>query len=411
MRRMLALIVMGVVLAAAAVAESRTEGGDVLWEDRFDIVELAASDGRVAAVGTVVSVNGSTTSIIRVYDADKKGLLWQTVVAAESVILDDDRAVVAGGTSVRAFDARTGRPEWSDVAPFEITQLYRDDDTIIATAITAAGALRVRVYDTTHGTVLVPDRTVPAGVFARGRVFVGGRAAIPTGGGTAFPCQVTAYDLATGAQVWQTTQPFPVPEPTTSNCQAGPMIADRKRVIVAGSGHFGDEFMAQGYDAETGAFLWEHLPLIATPAFDAAVAADVERRLVFVAGWTHNIFRSGTDTTQDFVIRALHADTGELRWEARTPGGACPPLPVRCFAHARLLTAERGTVYGTGFQGELNFSIPGTGFLRAYDASSGRLLWEQPVDVEAIGATGGTVVVLTPEPGADEVILRAYDGR
>jgi len=38
------------------------------------------------------------------------------------------------------------------------------------------------------------------------------------------------------------------------------------------------------------------------------------------------------------------------------------------------------------------------------------LLWEQPVDVEAIAATGGVVVVLTPGAGANDVILRAYDG-
>jgi outer membrane protein assembly factor BamB len=117
------------------------------------------------------------------------------------------------------------------------------------------------------------------------------------------------------------------------------------------------------------------------------IAADMEKRLVFVAGWTHNFFSNSF--SQDFVIRALHADTGGLRWEARTPGAACPPAPVHCLAHARLVIADAGTVYGVGFQGELNFSIPGTGVLRAYDAISGRFLWEEPVDVEAIGATGG----------------------
>ena len=61
----------------------------------------------------------------------------------------------------------------------------------------------------------------------------------------------------------------------------------RRSVIIGGAGHFGDEFMAQGYDAETGAFLWEHLSLIGTPGFDAVIAADMEKRLVFVAGWTH----------------------------------------------------------------------------------------------------------------------------
>jgi hypothetical protein len=39
------------------------------------------------------------------------------------------------------------------------------------------------------------------------------------------------------------------------------------------------------------------------------------------------------------------------------------------------------------------------------------LKWQQDVDVEAIAATRGTVVILTPGAGADDVILQAYDGK
>jgi hypothetical protein len=176
-----------------------------------------------------------------------------------------------------------------DAAPFAISQLYRDEDTTIATAVTAAGTLSVRVYDTKQGTVLVPDQALPVrgGVFAAGKIFTGDKATIPFEGHTVHPCQVTAYSIATGAQLWLTIQPFPASGPTTSSCSAAALIADRKRVIIGGAGHFGDEFMAQGYDAETGAFLWEHLSLIGTLGFDAVIAADMEKRLVFVAGWTH----------------------------------------------------------------------------------------------------------------------------
>jgi outer membrane protein assembly factor BamB len=184
------------------------------------------------------------------------------------VILDGNRVVVAGGTSVRAYDVKKGRLQWSDAAPFAISQLYRDEDTTIATAVTAAGTLRVRVYDTKQGTVLVPDQALPVrgGVFAAGKIFTGDKATIPFEGHTVHPCQVTAYSIATGAQLWLTIQPFPASGPTTSSCSAAVLIADRKRVIIGGAGHFGDEFMAQGYDAETGAFLWEHLSLIGTLA-------------------------------------------------------------------------------------------------------------------------------------------------
>lgn len=142
---------------------------------------------------------------------------------------------------------------------------------------------------------------------------------------------------------------------------------------------------------------------------DAAVTVDIERRLAFVGGWTRNPF-SASALSQDFVIRALDVDTGALRWEARSPGADCPPAPQRCQAHAKLVVADSETVYGAGFQGESGNSIPGTGFLRAYDSKSGRLRWQQTVDVEAMDATHGTVLVLTPSTGAD-AILQAYDGK
>ena len=76
-----------------------------------------------------------------------------------------------------------------DAAPFAISQLYRDEDTTIATAVTAAGTLRVRVYDTKQGTVLVPDQALPVrgGVFAAGKIFTGDKATIPFEG-TRFIC-------------------------------------------------------------------------------------------------------------------------------------------------------------------------------------------------------------------------------
>ena len=411
MFRFLALIAC-LTLLSTAPAHARTEGGDPLWQDEFGVVEMSASDGLVAAVGTIINPNGGATSVVRVYDADKKGLLWQEAVAADSVILDGDRVVVAGGTSVRAYDAKKGRLQWSDVAPFAISQLYRDEDTTIATAVTAAGTLRVRVYDTKRGTVLVRDQALPlqgATAFAAGKMFIANSVRVPFEGFSVALCRVTAYSLATGAQLWLTIQPFPAPVPTTSRCNVFTVTADQKRVILGGAGHFGDEFMAQAYDAKTGAFLWEHLSFIGNCCIDAVVAIDIERRLVFVAGWTRNIFYETID--QDFVIRALHADTGALQWEGRTPGLACPAPPVHCQVHAKLVLADSGTVYGAGFQGEDGRSKPGTGFLRAYDASSGRFQWEQPVDVEAIAATRGTVLVLTPGTNADDVILRAYDGK
>ena len=78
----------------------------------------------------------------------------------------------------------------------------------------------------------------------------------------------------------------------------------------------------------------------------------------------------------------------------------------------RLVVVDSRTVYGAGFRGETGISIPGTGFLQAYESQSGLLRWQDDdVDVQALAATKGSVVILTPGADPDEVMLRAYDGR
>jgi len=425
-RLLVAVSLVCATLLTVAGADARTDGGDVLWQDEFDAIEISASDGRVAAVGTVLNPDGGLRSLVRVYDADRGTLLWQDAVAAQSVVLAGNRAVVAGGGAVRGYDAKKGRLEWRDVAPFVVTQLYRDEDTTLATALTPDGtAIRVRVYDTKRGTVLVRDQilrdesfgpSVPAvSAFSGGRMFVASRTAVddPTDdtGQLIFPCQVRAYSITTGARLWTTTQPVLVPN--TRDCGPRAITADRKRVVLVGIGSFFNDFMAQGYDARTGAFLWQHLSLVGTGLIDAAVAVDVDGRLAFVGGWTRSTDPAAFSFDQDFVIHALNTSTGVLRWEARSRAPGCPQPGVgRCQAHMRLVVVDSRTVYGAGFLGETGISIPGTGFLQAYESQSGLLRWQDDdVDVQALAATKGSVVILTPGADSDEVMLRAYDGR
>jgi outer membrane protein assembly factor BamB len=410
----LALLLLAPVVCPSA-AHARSDGGDLLWEDELDAVETAAADGRIAAVGTVADAHGGRTPILRVYDADRGRPLWQDTVDAHSVVIDDDRVVVVGDGFVRAYDTRRGRPVWGDAPPFVVTQLYRDGDTTLATAVSEDGtAIRIRVYDSRRGRVLVEDQTLPLqGVtaFSAGKMFVATSIAVldPASGALTFPCHVSAYSVESGEQLWATTQPFLVPN--TRFCTPIAVTADRKRAVLAGIGGFGDQFLAQGYDARTGEFLWQHQPVIGTPTINAAIAVDVERGMAFVGGWTLNPF-TGSSLNQDFVVFGLDADSGAPRWEARTPGPDCA-TPPPCRLHAKLVVADSGSVYAAGFQGESGQSIAGTGFLRSYESGSGRLRWQaDDVDVEAIVATSGTVVVVTPgDGGPDEAILRAYDGK
>ena len=424
MRRRPALapvVTIGIALLLLSLPQSSEakQPGAVLWEDEFGIVEIAASDGLVAAVGTIPNGAGGRTSVVRVYAAANGKLLWQQTVSAEFVVIDGSTVVVAGAGAVRAFDAKQGRLKWSDSPPFAVTQLYRDEDTTLAAAMSDDGtSIRIRAYHTKRGTVLVGDRVLSLGgpfftvtTFSRGKMFTGTVGQAELDGFPVHPCKVTAHSITTGEVLWETTQPVAPPSPTTYFCTPLVIRADRERVILGGAGHFGDEFMAQAYDANTGAFLWEHLSGIGTCCFDAVVAIDVEKQSVFAAGWTANPF-SQSSASVDFVIHALSLDTGLLRWEARSPGADCSAPFGRCFAHARLVVADSDTVYGAGFNGEPSIPIPGSGFLRAYNAKTGELRWQDDdVDVEAIAATTGTVVVLTPGAGPNDVILRAYDGK
>ena len=425
MRRCVALaaLVLLILPFPTSSEAKKNTGGAVLWEDQFAIVEIAASDGRVAAVGTIPNGSGGRTSIVRVYDTDKGKLLWQDTAAADTVIIDGNRVVIAGGSAIRAYDAKKGRVEWRDVVPFPVTQLYRDRETTLATATTdGGGAIRVRVYDTKRGSVMVADQTLSDAAllvghpiaFAGGKMFVGTRFPQPDPTGspiTIFPCHVRAYAIATGQLLWATTQPFLFPN--TWDCGPMDISADGERVVLAGIGSFFAEFMAQSYDAKTGEFLWQYLTTIGASGFNAALTVDTERQLVFVGGWTRSLSPGAFSFDNDFVVQALEARSGALRWDGRTRAPQClPPGVGGCLAFARIVVADSGTVYGAGFLGENGMSTPGTGFLRAYEANSGELRWQDDdVDVQAIAATSGTVVVLTPGAVEDEVILRAYDAK
>jgi hypothetical protein len=155
------------------------------------------------------------------------------------------------------------------------------------------------------------------------------------------PCQVAAYSVATGQALWVTPQPA---DQATVFCSPIDIASDGYRVVLAGIGGFGDDFMAQAYDAVTGAFLWHHRMFIPAGAINATVAVDTERNPAFVAGWTRSIPIGPAGLSQGFVVRALELKSGTFRWEARSGAPGCPePVAERiCFAHARLVVARLG---------------------------------------------------------------------
>jgi outer membrane protein assembly factor BamB len=394
MRRLVRALLTCSLLLSIPHAEAGT-AGDLLWQDEFAILEVAASDGRVGAIGTTTTL-GIQVAIVRIYDAKRGTRLWQDEFAAQSVILDKSRVVVAGQGVVRAYDVKTGVEAWLDHPPFTVTQLYRDGPTTIATASSGA-AIRLRVYDTTDGTILVADQTIALtgiSLFHEGRIFAIDTV-LPEG---RVQCRLQAASIATGELLWEITR--------SSTCIAINGATDGKRVYLSGiGGAFPDQFMVQAYDAASGAFLWEHRT--GSSAFqDAAVDVDPEAGLVYAVGWIQRL-APGSLGREDFAIKALDVETGTPAWEDLY-GDAAP----FCLCHASAVVVEAGTVYGLGFVAGGSPAPPPTSFLRAYDAKQGAFLWQQTfAEIEAIVATRGEVAVLTPGTAGDDAILRVFSGK
>ena len=134
-----------------------------------------------------------------------------------------------------------------------------------------------------------------------------------------------------------------------------------------------------------------------------AIAANANR--VFAAGMTQNA------TDNDLLVRAYDARTGALLWENREDGGA--------FEQAVAIASVGGKVFAAGISSVPPFPFHNAALLRAYDATSGVILWEDLVDdaelstgFNAIAAHGPRVFASGSEVLAGGVgagLLRAYN--
>ena len=142
------------------------------------------------------------------------------------------------------------------------------------------------------------------------------------------------------------------------------LAVEAGQVFAAGFGTnaAGDQdFLLRAYHATDGALVWEDR--VDQAGFDdTAFALTVGEGRVFAAG-------SGQRAAgnEDFLVRAYDAKSGALLWEDQVDkaGG---------FDGVNALAVERGRLFAAGFVTNAagNFDA----FLRAYEAESGALLWE-----------------------------------
>ena len=213
---------------------------------------------------------------------------------------------------------------------------------------------------------------------------------------------VRAYDAPTGDLLWE--DQF---DNAGGQDRASAITAQGDRVFAAGlvanapSG--GDDFVVRAYDAQTGDLFWENQ--FDTGGQDGARAITAHGNRVFAAG-------VGGSIDQDFRVRAYDTQTGDLLWEdGFTNGGE--------FAEAVAITAQGNRVFAAGraMSPAFNFDF----VVRAYDAPTGDLLWEDQFDnaedtdqANAITAHGHRVFAagfVEKAAGGNDFVVRAYDAR
>jgi outer membrane protein assembly factor BamB len=326
-------------------------------------------------------------------------LLWENrfdngphdLPAGDAMAVAQDRVFVAGSTSdvldllVRAHDARTGDPLWDD--RFDLAA-GRDQ----ALGITAAG----------------------------GRVFASG---IATNAADISVPVIRTYDGRTGEVLWQDLAAAPQGLFDSAAVEGHRVFAIGviSEVIDPEPGMsflFPADSLVRAYDSRTGELLWQDRFGAPDPPFavqlDRPVTVKAGGGRVFVGGR----IRPGPGPSRWFV-RAYDAGTGELLWQDTTtlPGQA----NELALDGGRLVAAGRINRPSGPFLSQQDWLI------RAYDAATGALLWEDLVDkgpspvetardvttadarVFVAGIAGATCNSFVVHPDNCDALIRTYD--
>lgn len=375
------------LLAFLPAGVSFGAGGDLIWQDVFNLSAggneartVAASGDRVFAGGMGEESDNQGVWILRAYQAESGKLLWDDVfnpgggnAAVFQITAEENRAFAAGagddqeGTSVwivRAYDEKSGDVIWED--------LFKNGGrNAEAHAVSAGG----------------------------NRVFVGGRAESPSGGSE---WVVRAYDASTGDLLWHDR--FGIngkDEVALSIAVLG------NRLFVSGGGPdplTAGDWLVRAYDAGTGELLWE----------DQLGTADGNFISLSITARDGRVFAAGigkTLTSSDWIVRAYDASAGGILWEDRFDTGL--------GTGAVSITSNKSGVFATG--GIASATEGKAMIVKSYNPANGDIQWEDRVDFDESGGTGGTSVgseggrVYAAGSGSiessEDWIVRSYDSQ
>ena len=251
--------------------------GSVLWEDRVDggmglddrAQGIAASNGRVYAVGHLRNHEGVTDYTVRAYDAASGALLWSEELSGLE-------------------------------HPF-YTGIYLASDNarvFVAPVVSDHSLARVRAYKGKSGRLLWDERFDPGvGGEIRGLVARASRVvAVGANYGEVWEFLVKAFHAPSGRLLW---------EDSVENGKAWGVAASRDRVHVVGrttSVEDTFEFAVRSYRRNSGALVWEDRYGLETLEFGRALAVAAGGRGVYAAGWSED-----TAGQNYFLVRAYAA--------------------------------------------------------------------------------------------------------
>jgi WD40 repeat protein len=189
------------------------------------------------------------------------------------------------------------------------------------------------------------------------RVYVTGTAAAA---GNLPSTATVAYDAATGARLWARSQ-------CCVHADSMALSPDGSTVFTTSVSEFGP---LVAYDAATGAKLWEN---------DSIVAVSPQ---VAVRPGGHLVAVAGND------LEAFNAATGAVLWQDHLPG----PAVGLAFGHGGRTLYQTGTIAGRAGGSAIS--------TRAYDASTGTLLWSRSYAALPGGGSNSAAIAINPVTGA-----------
>jgi hypothetical protein len=217
---------------------------------------------------------------------------------------------------------------------------------------------------------------------------------------------VRVLDARTGAVEWQDQVDRGGDE------FASGVATDHHRVFVSGTAFRPGtdyDWTLRAYRANSGELLWEDVfDLAGRSDFSRGTALAVGAGLVFLAGYGTNAQDAG-DFNTDWIVRAHDASSGALVWQDQISG----------FSGAYTLSYEGGRLYAGGWT---NTAENDHARVRAYDARTGARLWDRTTPgapgfggtwTKVLKAHGGRVFaaqpVLVGDPARSAPRVQAYD--